>query len=169
MERVPMTSAGYSALENELRHRLQVERPRLIKQLANARTEENDPAENTEYQAALQAHDLNEVRIIEIEDKLARGDLVDVSALSGDTVKFGATVILMDEETGAKESWQIVGEPEADPKRGKISISSPLARSLIGRKAGASVEVITPGGPRTYEVQEIEWPSQAPVKERSAG
>ena len=84
-------------------------------------------------------------------------------------MKFGATVILVDEETGAKGSWQIVGEPEADPKRGTISISSLLARSLIGRKAGASVEVITPGGPRTYEVQEIEWPSQAPVKERPAG
>jgi transcription elongation factor GreA len=161
MEKVPMTADGYAALERELRHRLQVDRPRLIQQVANARTEERDLAENPVYQAALEAHDLNELRIAEIEDKLARGELVDVSLLSGETVKFGAKVTLLNESTGAQEAWQIVGEPEADAKHGRISVTSPLARSLIGKTSGASLEVFTPGGVRSYEIQKIEWPAKS--------
>jgi transcription elongation factor GreA len=162
MERVPMTRQGYSALEQELHHRRKVERPRLVQQVAAARTEERHIEENTQYQAALQAHDVNEVRMMEIEDKLARGDLVEVSTLSGDTVKFGATVTVVDEDTGAKKAWQIVGEPEADVKRGKLSIISPLAQSLIGKRTGTSFEVRTPGGLKAYQIKKIEWPSHSP-------
>jgi transcription elongation factor GreA len=158
MERVPMTAEGYSALEQELRHRLH-ERLRLIRQVTEARSEERDLGENAEYQAALQTHELNELRIIEIEDKLARGELVDVFSLSGDTIKFGATVTLMDENTGAQIAWQIVGEPEADPKQGRIAVTSPVARSLIGKRTGATCEVSTPGGIKEYAIQKIEWPS----------
>jgi transcription elongation factor GreA len=151
-----MTGAGYAVLENELKHRQQVERPRIIQQITDARTH-GDLSENAEYHAAkeLQAH--NEGRIAELEDKLARADVIDVSKLSGDTVKFGATVTLIDEDTDKKAVWQIVGEPEADAKAGKISIASPLARALVGKKKGANVEVVTPGGAKAYEVVKVEW------------
>jgi transcription elongation factor GreA len=156
MEKIPMTAAGYAVLEQELRHRQQVERPRIIQQISDARTH-GDLSENAEYHAAkeLQAH--NEGRIAELEDKLARADVIDVSKLSGETVKFGATVTLVDEDTDEKKVWQIVGEPEADAKAGRISISSPLARALIGKAKGSSVEVVTPGGARAYEVKKVEW------------
>jgi transcription elongation factor GreA len=156
MEKIPMTAAGYAVLEQELRHRQQVERPRIIQQISDARTH-GDLSENSEYHAAkeLQAH--NEGRIAELEDKLARADVIDVSKLSGDTVTFGATVTLVDEDTDEKKVWQIVGEPEADAKAGRISISSPLARALIGKAKGSSVEVVTPGGAKAYEVKKIEW------------
>ena len=156
MEKIPMTAAGYAVLEQELRHRQQVERPRIIQQISDARTH-GDLSENSEYHAAkeLQAH--NEGRIAELEDKLARADVIDVSKLSGDTVTFGATVTLVDEDTDEKKVWQIVGEPEADAKAGRISISSPLARALIGKAKGSSVEVVTPGGAKAYEVKKVEW------------
>ena len=99
----------------------------------------------------------NEGRIAELEDKLARAEVIDVSKLSGDTVKFGATVTLVDEDTDEKQVWQIVGEPEADAKAGRISITSPLARALVGKKKGASVEVVTPSGAKAYEVVKVEW------------
>src|SRR6266481_3448031 len=99
----------------------------------------------------------NEVRIAELEDKLARADIIDISKLSGDTIKFGATVTLVDEDTDKKAVWQIVGEPEADAKKGRISITSPLARALIGKKKGASVEVVAPGGAKAYEITKVEW------------
>ena len=151
-----MTAAGYAVLEQELRHRQQVERPRIIQQISDARTH-GDLSENAEYHAAkeLQAH--NEGRIAELEDKLARADVIDVSKLSGETVKFGATVTLIDEDTDEKKVWQIVGEPEADAKAGRISISSPLARALMGKAKGSSGEVVTPGGARAYEVKKVEW------------
>jgi transcription elongation factor GreA len=95
--------------------------------------------------------------IAELEDKLARADVIDVSKLSGDTVTFGATVTLVDEDTAKKQVWQIVGEPEADAKNGKISITSPLACALIGKAKGASVEVVTPGGAKAFEVKKVEW------------
>ncbi len=151
-----MTAAGYSVLENELKHRQQVERPRIIEQITEARSH-GDLSENAEYHAAKETQSHNEGRIAELEDKLTRADVIDVSKLSGDTVKFGATVTLIDEDTEKKQVWQIVGEPEADAKAGRISITSPLARALIGKAKGASVEVVTPSGAKAYEVKKVEW------------
>ena len=151
-----MTAAGYSVLETELKHRQQVERPRIIQQITDARTH-GDLSENAEYHAAKEQQSHNEGRIAELEDKLARADVIDVSKLSGDTIKFGATVTLVDEDTDKKQVWQLVGEPEADAKAGRISITSPLARALIGKAKGASVEVVTPSGAKGYEVKKVEW------------
>jgi transcription elongation factor GreA len=156
MEKIPMTAAGYTALEQELKHRQQVERPRIIQQITEARTH-GDLSENAEYHAAKESQSHNEGRIAELEDKLARAEVIDVSKLSGDTVKFGATVTLIDEDTKEKRVWQIVGEPEADAKAGRISITSPLARALVGKKKGAQVEVLTPSGAKAYEVLKVEW------------
>jgi transcription elongation factor GreA len=156
MDKIPMTAAGYSLLENELKHRQQVERPRIIQAIAEARSH-GDLSENAEYHAAKETQSHNEGRIAELEDKLARAEVIDVSKLSGDTVMFGATVTLVDEDPEEKKVWQIVGEPEADAKAGKISIASPLARALVGKKKGSSVEVVTPGGAKAYEVVEVEW------------
>ena len=151
-----MTAEGYTALEQELKHRQQVERPRIIQQITDARTH-GDLSENAEYHAAKEQQSLNEGRIAELEDKLARAEVIDVSKLSGDTIKFGATVTLVDEDTEKKSVWQLVGEPEADAKKGRISITSPLARALLGKKKGAQVEVVTPGGAKAYEVMKVEW------------
>ena len=151
-----MTGAGYSTLENELKHRQQVERPRIIQQITDARTH-GDLSENAEYHAAKEQQAHNEGRIAELEDKLARAEVIDVSKLSGDTIKFGATVTLVDEDTEKKQVWQLVGEPEADAKKGKISITSPLARALIGKGKGTSVEVVTPSGAKAYEIKKVEW------------
>ena len=156
MEKIPMTGAGYAVLESELRHRQQIERPRIIQQITDARTH-GDLSENAEYHAAKELQAQNEGRIAELEDKLARAEVIDVSKLSGDTVKFGAIVTLIDEDTDKKAVWQIVGEPEADAKAGKISITSPLARALVGKKKGANVEVVTPGGAEAFEVVKVEW------------
>ena len=156
MDKIPMTAAGYTLLEQELKHCQQVERPRIIQQITDARSH-GDLSENAEYHAAKEAQSHNEGRIAELEDKLARAEVIDVSKLSGDTVKFGATVTLIDEDTDKKAVWQIVGEPEADAKAGKISIASPLARALVGKKKGANVEVVTPGGAKAYEVVKVEW------------
>ncbi len=151
-----MTAEGYATLENELKHRQQVERPRIIQQITDARTH-GDLSENAEYHAAKELQSLNEGHIADLEDKLARAEVIDVSKLSGETIKFGATVTLVDEDTAKKMVWQIVGEPEADAKKGKISITSPVARALIGKTKGANVEVVTPGGAKAYEVKKVEW------------
>src|SRR6201992_363452 len=127
VDKIPMTAAGYTTLEAELKHRQQVERPRIIQQITEARSH-GDLSENAEYHAAKELQSHNEGRIAELEDKLARADVIDVSKLSGDTVKFGATVTVIDEDTEKKAVWQLVGEPEADAKAGKISITSPPAR-----------------------------------------
>jgi len=156
MEKIPMTAAGYAVLEDELKHRQQVERPRIIQQITDARTH-GDLSENAEYHAAKELQAINEGGIAELEDRLARAEVIDVSKLSGDTIKFGATVTLVDEDTDEKRVWQIVGEPEADAKKGRISITPPLARALMGKAKGASVEVVTPGGAKAYEVKKIEW------------
>jgi len=156
MDKIPMTEAGYSVLEAELKQRQQVERPRIIQAIADARAH-GDLSENAEYHAAKEQQSHNEGRIAELEDKIARAEVIDVSKLSGDTVKFGATVTLIDEDTEKKAVWQLVGEPEADAKNGKISITSPLARALVGKKKGANVEVVTPGGAKAYEVVKVEW------------
>ena len=156
MEKVPMTAGGYAALEVELKQRQSVDRPRIIQQITDARTH-GDLSENAEYHAAKESQSLNEGRIAELEDKLARAEVIDVSKLSGDTITFGATVTLIDEDTDKKAVWQIVGEPEADAKKGRISVTSPLARALLGKKKGAQVEVVTPGGAKAYEVVKLEW------------
>ena len=156
IDKVPMTAPVYAALAEELRRRQQEDRPRIIQQITDARTH-GDLSENAEYHAAKESQSLNEGRIAELEDKLARADVIDVSKLSGDAITFGATVTLIDEDTDEKKVWQIVGEPEANAKAGKISITSPLARALIGKTKGASVEVNTPGGAKAYEVKKIEW------------
>src|SRR5437867_12342015 len=156
MEKIPMTDAGYAVLETELKHRQQVERPRIIQQITDARTH-GDLSENAEYHAAKESQSINEGRIAELEDKLARAEVIDVSKLSGDTIKFGATVTLIDEDTDEKRVWQIVGEPEADAKKGRISVTSPLAKALIGKTKGATVEVVAPGGAKAYEIAKIEW------------
>ena len=156
MEKIPMTAEGYAALENELKHRQSVERPRIIQQITDARTH-GDLTENAEYHAAKEEQAHNEGRIAELEDKLARAEVIDVSKLSGETITFGATVTVVDEDTDEKKVWQIVGEPEADAKEGRISISSPLARALIGKAKGSSVEVVTPGGAKAYEIKKIEF------------
>jgi transcription elongation factor GreA len=156
MDKIPMTAAGYTVLEKELKFRQQEERPRIIQQITDARSH-GDLSENAEYHAAKEQQSHNEGRIAELEDKLARAEVIDVSKLSGDTVKFGATVTLIDEDTDKKAVWQIVGEPEANAKEGRISITSPLARALVGKKKGANVEVVTPGGAKAYEVVKVEW------------
>ena len=149
-----MTAAGYAALGEELKRRQQVERPRIIQQIAEARSH-GDLSENAEYHAAKEAQSLNEGRIAELEDKIARADVIDVSKLSGKTVKFGATVTLVDEDTEEEKKYQIVGESEADVKSGKVSITSPIARALIGKSAGDSVEVVAPGGGKSYEILKV--------------
>jgi transcription elongation factor GreA len=156
VEKVPMTAAGHAALTDELKRRQSEDRPRIIEQIAEARSH-GDLSENAEYHAAKEEQSHNEGRINELEDKLARADIIDISKLSGETIKFGATVTLVDEDTEKKAVYQIVGDVEADIKKGKISLSSPLARALIGKKKGASVEVNTPGGGKAYEITKIEW------------
>jgi len=156
MEKVPMTAGGYAALEVELKKRQSEDRPRIIEHIAEARSH-GDLSENAEYHAAKEEQSHNEGRIAELEDKLARAEVIDVSKLSGDTIMFGATVTLVDEDTDKKHVWQIVGEPEADAKAGRISITSPIARALINKKKGEAVEVVTPGGAKAYEITKIEW------------
>lgn len=154
MDKFPMTAAGHSALEEELRRLQQIERPRIIQAIAEARSH-GDLSENAEYHAAKEAQSLNEGRIAELEDKLSRAEVIDVSKLSGTTVMFGATVTLVDEDTEEKKTYQIVGESEADVKAGRVSITSPTARALIGKKIGDSVEVNTPGGGKSYEILNV--------------
>ncbi len=151
-----MTAAGYAALEAELKRLTTVERPRIIQAITEARTH-GDLSENAEYHAAKEQQGLNEARIAEIEEKIGRAEIIDVSKLSGDTVKFGAIVTLMDEDTEEEKSYQIVGEIESDVRAGRISISSPVARALIGKRVGESVEVSTPRGARSYEIIEVRY------------
>ncbi|MDP2356093.1 MAG: transcription elongation factor GreA [Beijerinckiaceae bacterium] len=156
MEKVPMTPGGFVALEEELKHRQQVERPRIIQAIAEARSH-GDLSENAEYHSAKESQSLNEGRIAELEDKISRAEVIDVSKLGGDTIKFGATVTLIDEDTEEEKKYQIVGETEADVKGGRVSITSPIARALIGKKVGDTVEVIAPGGGKSYEVLAIAY------------
>jgi transcription elongation factor GreA len=156
MERVPMTVEGFAKLEEEL-HRLKaVERPRIISAISEARAH-GDLSENAEYHAAKEQQGMNEARVSELEDKIGRAEVVDTTKLSGTAIKFGATVTLVDEDTDEKVTYKIVGDLEANVRDGKISISSPIARALIGKSKGDSAEVTTPKGPRSYEVLKIEW------------
>ena len=156
MERLPITVAGHAALEAEFRRLQQVERPRIVQAISEARSH-GDLSENAEYHAAKELQSLNEGRIDELQDKLARAEIIDVSKLSGDTITFGATVTLVDEDTDEKKVWQIVGEPEADAKKGRISITSPLAKALIGKTKGTTIEINAPGGAKGYEIKKVEW------------
>jgi transcription elongation factor GreA len=156
MEKVPMTVAGFANLEAELQHRQRVERPRIIAAISEARAH-GDLSENAEYHSAKEQQSHNEGRVVELESLIARAEVIDVTKLSGDTVKFGATVRLLDEETEEQKTWQIVGDSEADAKAGRISISSPIARALIGKKVGTVVEVHSPRGARTYEIMDVRW------------
>ena len=163
-----MTTAGYSALQEELTHRIQVERVRLIERVKQTVADDTNLEENAEYYAAKADQELNEARIVELEDKLVRAEVIDVSKLSGETVKFGATVTLIDEDSDEAKVWQIVGEPEANPREQKISVVSPIARALIGKRKGAVVEVQAPGGPKEYHVQKVEWLADGPPAKQTA-
>ena len=156
MERIPMTAAGYKALEEEVNLLKTVERPAITRMIAEAR-QHGDLSENAEYHAAKERQAFVEGRVIVLEDQLGRADVIDVSKLSGTTVKFGATVTLSDEDTDERRTYQIVGDMEADAKRGRISISSPIARALIGKGKGDTVEVAAPGGARAYEILKVEF------------
>ena len=151
MEKVPMTVKGLATLEEELRHRQQIERPRIIQAISDARSL-GDLSENAEYHAAKEAQSMNEGRVLELESMISRAEVIDVSKLSGNRVKFGATVKLVDEDTDEEKPYQIVGEPEADVRSGRVSITSPIARALIGKGVGDTVEVHTPGGGKSYEI-----------------
>ncbi len=156
MNKAPMTAAGYRQLQEELRTLKTVERPAIIEAIARAR-EHGDLSENAEYHAARDRQSFIEGRIAELEELAKRAQVIDVSRLSGDTVLFGATVRLADEETEKRVTYQIVGENESDISAGKLSISSPLARALIGKKAKDSVEVDSPRGTRYYEIVNIKF------------
>ena len=155
-ERIPMTAAGFKALEDEITHLKSVERPAVIQLISEARLH-GDLSENAEYHAAKERQAFIEGRVMDLEDRLSRAEVIDVSRLSGKTVMFGATVTLVDEDTDAKVKYQIVGDHESDAKKGRISISSPISRALIGKSAGDTVEVTAPGGPRSYEILKVEW------------
>jgi transcription elongation factor GreA len=156
MERIPMTADGYKSLEKEVNELKTVERPSIIKMIAEARAH-GDLSENAEYHAAKERQAFVEGRVIELEDMIGRAEVIDVSRLSGTTVKFGATVAMVDEDTKQKRKYQIVGDHEADATKGRISISSPIARALIGKSKGDTVEVAAPGGARSYEILKVEF------------
>ena len=156
MQKIPMTAEGHKALDEELKHLKSVERPAVIAAISEAR-EHGDLSENAEYHAAKERQGWIEGRVQELEDKLARAQVIDTSKMSGDTVKFGATVTLVDEDTEAESAYKIVGEDEADVKAGKISLSSPIARALINKEVGDVVEVNAPGGTKSYEILKVEW------------
>ena len=156
MDKVPMTAEGFQALDEELKRLKTQERPTVIASISEARTH-GDLSENAEYHAATERQGWIEGRIAEIEDKIARAQIIDVSKLSGAQVKFGATVSVVDEDTEEKARYQIVGEHEADVRSGKISIASPIARAMIGKERGDVVEVNTPGGVKAYEILKVEW------------
>jgi transcription elongation factor GreA len=154
MDKVPITAPGYRKLEEELKQRQQVERQRIIQAISEARAL-GDLSENAEYHAAKEAQSHNEGRILELESLISRAEVIDPSKLNGDRVKFGATVTLIDEDTEEEKVYQIVGEPEADVHSGRVSIGSPIARALIGKTVGDTVEVHTPGGGKSYEVTSV--------------
>lgn len=155
-KKIPMTPNGYQLLETELRHLKQVERFAVIKAIADARVH-GDLSENAEYHAAKERQGFIEGRIAELEDKISRSEIIDISKLSGTDIKFGATVTLTDEDTEEQHIYQIVGGDEADIRKGLLSITSPLARALIGKRIDDMVEVITPGGSKAYTVDKVDY------------
>ncbi len=155
MDKIPLTRAGHIALAEELKRLKSVDRPKVIRAIAEAR-DHGDLSENAEYHAARERQSFVEGRVKELEAALSLADVIDPSSLSG-SVKFGATVMLVDEDTGEERSYQIVGELEADVESGRLNLRSPLARALIGKDVGDSVEVNTPGGGKSYEILKIEF------------
>jgi transcription elongation factor GreA len=156
MEKVPMTAEGFAALDQELKRLKTEERPAIIQAIAEARSH-GDLSENAEYHAAKERQAFIEGRVLELEDKIARSQVIDIAKLSGKQVKFGATVQLQDEDSGEKRKYKIVGEDEADVRAGKVSITSPVARALIGKEKGDVVEVAAPGGVKAFEILKVEW------------
>ncbi|MBU6407132.1 MAG: transcription elongation factor GreA [Alphaproteobacteria bacterium] len=156
MDKVPMTAEGHAALDSELKRLKTEERPAVIAAIAEARSH-GDLSENAEYHAAKERQSFIEGRVAELEDKLARAQVIDVSKLSGKAIKFGATVTVMDEDTEDEAVYKIVGEDEADVRAGKVSITSPIARALIGKEEGDVVEVAAPGGAKSYEIIKVQW------------
>jgi transcription elongation factor GreA len=154
MERIPMTAEGHAALQAELKVLKSVERPSIIAAISEARSH-GDLSENAEYHAAKEKQSFIEGRISELDDKLARADIIDISRLSGSKIRFGATVTIIDVDTEEAFTYKIVGEDEADVKAGKISITSPIARALIGKEEGEEAEVAAPAGARAYEVSKV--------------
>ncbi len=155
-DKMPMTAEGLTNLEEELRQLRNTARPDVIRAIAQAR-EHGDLSENAEYHAARDRQSFIEGRVGELEDKIARAEVIDVSKLSGKTIKFGAKVTLIDEDTDQKLTYQIVGQDEADVKRGRLAITSPLARALIGKNSGETVEVNTPKGEKAYEIRRVKF------------
>jgi len=156
MEKMPMTAGGFEALEEELKHLKTVERPAIIKAIGAAR-EHGDLSENAEYHAARERQSFTEGRLAELEDVISRADVIDPKSISGKVIRFGATVRLADEDTDEKSTYQIVGTHESDIAKGKLSITSPLARALIGKTVGDSAEVTTPGGGKSYEIMKVQF------------
>ena len=156
MERIPMTASGFKHLEEELNQLKNVDRHEIIKMIAEARAH-GDLSENAEYHAAKEKQSFIEGRVMELEDQIGRAEVIDISKLSGGSVKFGATVTLVDEDTDEERKYQIVGDVESDARKGRISLSSPIARALIGKSKGDTVEVAAPGGPRSYEILKVEF------------
>jgi len=156
MEKIPMTAAGFAALEDELKRLKTSERPAIIRAIAEAR-EHGDLSENAEYHAARDRQSFIEGRMAELEGLIANADVIDTSKLSGKVVRFGAVVILADADTDEEVTYQIVGSHEADIAAGRLSITSPVARALIGKNVGESVEVSTPRGSKIYEIVEVSF------------
>ena len=156
MEKVPMTAGGYEALEAELKRLKTVDRPAVIQAISAAR-EHCDLSENAEYHAAKEKQSFIETRVLELEDKISRAQVIDVSKLSGTVVKFGATITLVDTDTDEEVVYQIVGVDESDVKAGRLSVSSPVARAMIGKTIGDEIEVTTPGGHKSYEILQVRF------------
>jgi transcription elongation factor GreA len=156
MEKIPMTASGYQRLVEELKNLKSVERPAVIRAISEARAH-GDLSENAEYHSARERQGFIEGRIADIESRVSRAEVIDVSKLSGTRVMFGATVTIMDEETEQESTYQIVGEHEADVQRHRLSLTAPLARALIGKEIGDSVDVQTPGGIRSYEIISVKF------------
>ena len=151
-----MTRRGHTALETELKHLKSTERPAIIKAIAEAR-EHGDLSENAEYHSAREKHSFIEGRVMELEDVLGRAEVIDTSKMSGEVIRFGATVLLADEDTDEETAYRIVGAHEADIAEGKLSVTAPLGKALIGKTVGESVEVTTPAGSKSYEICEVSW------------
>ena len=166
MNKIPMTVEGFNRLHEELKRLKSTDRPAIIRAIAEARTH-GDLAENAEYHAARERQSFIEGRLAELEDKIARAEVIDVSKLSGSIVKFGATVTLSDEETEEEQTFRIVGEDEADIRNGMLSVTSPLARALIGKSEGDSVEVSTPRGNKSYEVVAVAFGAKPAPRKKS--
>ena len=155
MEKIPLTAKGFAKLDAELRTLKSVERPAVIKAIAEAR-EHGDLSENAEYHAAREKQSFIEGRVKELEGIVSRSDVIDISKMSG-PVKFGATVVILDDDTDEEKTYQIVGEAEASIEEGLLNLRSPLARALIGKEPGDAVEVRTPGGMRSYEIVSVDF------------